>query len=88
MNSLPPDSCDSYESFTRHLADREYFGQKLGLGRIQALLARLGNPERRFPSVHIAGTNGKGSTAAMIAQILAEAGCMGGPCTLPLIVDF
>ena len=85
MNPVP---LDPYESFTAHLADREYFGQKLGLERIRELLNRLGNPERKFPSIHIAGTNGKGSTAAMIAQILAEAGYKVGLYTSPHLVDF
>jgi dihydrofolate synthase/folylpolyglutamate synthase len=79
---------DSYESFTRHLEDREYFGQKLGLARIQRLLDRLGNPEKKFRSIHIAGTNGKGSTAAMIASILHEAGVRVGLYTSPHLNDF
>jgi dihydrofolate synthase/folylpolyglutamate synthase len=78
----------SYEAFTAHLGDREYFGQKLGLERIQKLLDRLGHPERRFKSIHIAGTNGKGSTAAMIASILREAGFKVGLYTSPHLVDF
>lgn len=79
---------DTYEDFTRHLEDREYFGQKLGLERIQELLKRLGNPERKFPSIHIAGTNGKGSTAAMIASILEKAGWRAGLFTSPHLEDF
>lgn len=83
--SLP---LSSYERFTRHLEDREFFGQKLGLERICALLDRMGNPEKRFPSIHIAGTNGKGSTAAMIASILREAGYRVGLFTSPHLQDF
>lgn len=79
---------DSYASFVRHLEDREYFGQKLGLERIQTLLDRLGNPEKKFRSIHIAGTNGKGSTAAMIASILKEAGLKVGLYTSPHLTDF
>ena len=41
-----------------------------GLSRTQALLAKMGNPEKKLKFVHIAGTNGKGSTAAMTASIL------------------
>lgn len=48
--------------------------RKFDLDHMRALLAALGNPERRFPSVLIAGTNGKGSTAATLAAILAAAG--------------
>jgi dihydrofolate synthase/folylpolyglutamate synthase len=79
---------DSYENFTRHLEDREFFGQKLGLERIQAVLERLGHPERKFESIHIAGTNGKGSTAAMIAAILSQAGFRTGLYTSPHLTDF
>ena len=49
-----------------------------GLGPMRALLARLGNPQDRLPFVHIAGTNGKGSTLAMTAAILRAAGCRVG----------
>ncbi len=55
------------------LLDREYFGMKLGLENIQAMLERLDNPQDSFRSIHVAGTNGKGSTSTMIARIL-EAG--------------
>jgi dihydrofolate synthase / folylpolyglutamate synthase len=78
----------SYEAFTRHLGDREYFGQRLGLERIQGLLDRLGNPQEKFRSIHIAGTNGKGSTAAMLAAILKEAGHKTGLYTSPHLEDF
>jgi dihydrofolate synthase/folylpolyglutamate synthase len=79
---------DSYAEFTRHLADREYFGQRLGLERIESLLGRLGNPQNRFRSIHIAGTNGKGSTAAMLAAILEEAGYKTGLYASPHLEDF
>ncbi len=81
-------SLESYESFTRHLADREYFGQKLGLERIGSILNRLGNPQEKFRSIHIAGTNGKGSTAAMLSAILEEAGYKTGLYTSPHLEDF
>ena len=57
---------------------RAWTGRKPGLERTQALLASLGNPERRLRFVHITGTNGKGSTAAMTASILAQAGLRAG----------
>ncbi len=79
---------DSYENFISHIGDREYFGQKLGLERIQALLKRLGDPQDSFRSIHIAGTNGKGSTAAMLASILREAGYSVGLFTSPHLEDF
>ena len=63
-------------------------GSKLGLSRTQELLAHLGNPERELKFVHIAGTNGKGSTAAMTASILRAAGYRVGLYTSPAIQDF
>jgi dihydrofolate synthase/folylpolyglutamate synthase len=45
---------------------------RMGLERVQAALEMLGHPERRFPSIHVAGTNGKGSTCAMIASCLGQ----------------
>jgi len=59
-----------------------------GLGRTQELLQRIGNPEKRLKFVHIAGTNGKGSTAAMTASILRKAGYRTGLYTSPYIYRF
>ena len=60
------------------LLDRLYarrrFGMRPGLDRMQALLARLGHPEREWVAIHVAGTNGKGSVVAMVASILQQAG--------------
>jgi len=78
----------TYEDFTAHLEDREYFGQKLGLDRIRTLLQRLGNPHEQFASIHIAGTNGKGSTANMIAAVLRESSLSVGLYTSPHLQDF
>jgi len=57
--------------------------QKFDLAAMRVLLAALGNPERRFPSVLIAGTNGKGSTAATLASILRASGYRTGLYTSP-----
>ena len=59
-----------------------------GLGRTQELLRRMGNPEKELKFVHIAGTNGKGSTAAMTASILRKAGYRTGLYTSPYIYRF
>ena len=59
-----------------------------GLGRTQALLEKMGNPEKKLKFVHIAGTNGKGSTAAMTASILRKAGYRTGLYTSPFIYRF
>jgi len=59
-----------------------------GLGRTQELLRLMGNPEKQLKYVHIAGTNGKGSTAAMTASILRKAGYCVGLYTSPYIYRF
>ena len=59
-----------------------------GLSRTQELLRRLGNPEKKLKFVHIAGTNGKGSTASMTASILRKAGYKTGLYTSPYIYRF
>ena len=69
------------------LAGLQATGIKPGLGRIRRLLARLDHPERRFPSVLISGTNGKGSTASFLAAILRAAGLRTGLFTSPHLVD-
>ena len=60
---------------------------KLGLENTETLLKALGNPERRFPSVQIAGTNGKGSTAAFLDSICRAAGIRTGLFTSPHLVS-
>lgn len=64
------------------------FGEKPGLERIRFLLDALGNPESSFPAVHVAGTNGKGSTSAMIASILKTTGRRVGLFTSPHLVRY
>ena len=63
-------------------------GSTPGLHRTQALLEKMGNPEKKLKFVHIAGTNGKGSTAAMSASILQRAGYKVGLYTSPYIYRF
>src|SRR5487761_2724880 len=60
---------------------------KLGLDRIRAVLAALGNPQDSFRSVHVAGTNGKGSTCAMIDAGLRAAGVRTGLFTSPHLIE-
>jgi dihydrofolate synthase/folylpolyglutamate synthase len=78
----------SYEKTLAYLYNLERFGIKLDLSNITAILRRLGNPHETFPSVHVAGTNGKGSVAAMLHSILCEAGFRAGLYTSPHLVDF
>jgi dihydrofolate synthase/folylpolyglutamate synthase len=78
------------EAVGRILALRggEVAGMRQGLERIEALLEALGNPERAFTLVHVGGTNGKGSVAAMTAAILEAAGRRVGLYTSPHLCDF
>jgi dihydrofolate synthase / folylpolyglutamate synthase len=78
----------SYPQSVEFLYGLQKHGIKPGLEAIQALLDRLGRPERRYPSLHIGGTNGKGSTAAMTASMLQAAGYRVGLYTSPHLVDF
>jgi len=69
-----------------YLGRLEHFGVKLGLENITALCLALGNPQNRFLSVHVAGTNGKGSVSAMLAGIMREHGLKTGLYTSPHLV--
>ena len=62
-------------------------GAKFGLERMRILLAELGNPEQGQRFVHVAGTNGKGSTCAMLASVLREAGFRTGLYTSPHLIS-
>ncbi|MCS6808877.1 MAG: folylpolyglutamate synthase/dihydrofolate synthase family protein [Bacteroidota bacterium] len=59
-----------------------------GLHRIRSILYKLGNPHKRFPSIHIAGTNGKGTVSSILASVLREAGYKVGLYTSPHIIRF
>lgn len=63
-------------------------GSKPGLSRTQALLKKMGNPEKKLKFIHIGGTNGKGSTAAMLSSVLEQAGYRTGLYTSPFIFRF
>ncbi|WP_255021476.1 folylpolyglutamate synthase/dihydrofolate synthase family protein [Cyanobium sp. L1E-Cus] len=72
---------DLIEPFSRR-------GVDLGLDRLQAALAELGNPERRFAAVQVAGTNGKGSICTLVHQALLAAGIRAGLYTSPHLVSW
>ena len=61
---------------------------KLGLERVEALLGELGDPHRRLRVLHVAGTNGKGSTCALLEGALRARGLRVGIYTSPHLVDF
>jgi dihydrofolate synthase / folylpolyglutamate synthase len=73
----------NYSDAVRYLFGLERFGWQLGLGRMQAMAAELGDPQNRFRTLHVAGTNGKGSVCAMIESILHQAGLRTGLYTSP-----
>jgi dihydrofolate synthase/folylpolyglutamate synthase len=66
-----------------YLGHLQHFGIKLGLENIATLCEALGDPQDRFPSVHVAGTNGKGSVSAMLAEVLEAHGFRAGLYTSP-----
>ena len=70
------------------LDDLQRRGMLLGLDRVEALADHLGNPERAFPSVLIAGTNGKGTVAALLDAVLVRAGLRVGRYTSPHLIDW
>ncbi len=78
----------SYEQAEKFILSREFFGMKLGLENIRNFLASIGSPQDKYPTIHIGGTNGKGSTSAMIASVLRSAGLKTGLYTSPHLVDF
>lgn len=78
----------AYRETLDFLYSLERYGIKFGLEAIGSLLAKLGNPHRRYATLHIGGTNGKGSSAVMAAAILQAAGHRVGLYTSPHVYDF
>ncbi|MFX3624042.1 MAG: folylpolyglutamate synthase/dihydrofolate synthase family protein [Ectobacillus sp.] len=78
----------TYEEAIKWIHSRLKFGMKPGLERMQWMLGRLDNPERRIKCVHFAGTNGKGSTVTYMRSILQQAGYKVGTFTSPYIETF
>ncbi len=77
-----------YQETLDWLFGLENMGIKLGLGRVRELLGCLGDPQKTYRSVHVAGTNGKGSVCAMAAAVLQASGQRTGLYTSPHLVDF
>lgn len=75
-------------NYLDYLFSFQRFGIKLGLDNINHLLRHLGNPEQKFPAIHVAGTNGKGSVVAFIYSALMEMGYSVGQFISPHLVDF
>ena len=78
----------TYAETVQYLFALKRFGVKLGLDAITTILRRLNNPQHQYPTLHIAGTNGKGSSAAMVAAVLQAGGYRVGLYTSPHLIDF
>ncbi len=84
-----PLSRDSvYDQALSYLYGLQKFGMKFGLSKTENLLQAFGRPQDQLKLIHIAGTNGKGSVAAMAASIFSQAGYRVGLYTSPHLVDF
>lgn len=78
----------TYEAALNWMLNRTKFGIVPGLQRMEEMLVRLDNPHHHIKAVHVAGTNGKGSTISYLQSILLEAGYAVGTFTSPYIIDY
>ncbi|HTX07168.1 MAG TPA: folylpolyglutamate synthase/dihydrofolate synthase family protein [Solirubrobacteraceae bacterium] len=76
------------EEAERYILSRELFGMRFGLDRMRRLMTAMGNPQLRFQSIHVVGTNGKSSTVRMTAAILRRHGLRTGAYLSPHLVSF
>ena len=78
----------NYEEAVAYIDETPKFTKKNSLDHTKECLRRLGNPQDKFKVIHVAGTNGKGSTCAFLTSVLREAGYSCGLFTSPHLVDF
>ena len=78
----------SYQESVDYLYGLQKYGIKFGLNCTANILNRLGNPEQTLRCIHVGGTNGKGSTSAMLSSVLKEHGLRVGLYTSPHLVRF
>ena len=78
----------TYQEAVDYIEKHTWSTTRLGLERTQELLERLGNPQKKLKFIHVAGSNGKGSTCAMLDAILRESGYCTGLYISPYIQDF
>lgn len=78
----------NYQETMLYLDGLGKFGIRLGMERIEGLLRELGNPEQKIKTIHVTGTNGKGSVSSMIANILRAANLKVGKFTSPHLVKY
>ncbi|MEE6449658.1 folylpolyglutamate synthase/dihydrofolate synthase family protein [Gottfriedia acidiceleris] len=79
---------NTYKEALKWMYNRTKFGIVPGLQRMEEMLVRLGNPQLSVKAIHVAGTNGKGSTIAFLQSILLDAGYSVGTFTSPYILDY
>ena len=82
------ENSDKINSQLNYLYNLQRLGIKVGLSHTLELLKRCGNPHKHYKSIHVAGTNGKGSTCSMVAEILIKAGYKVGVYSSPHLVRF
>lgn len=78
----------TYEEAIDYIEGLARFGIKLGLSRIERLLKLLGNPQDKYRTVHVTGTNGKGSVSSMLSCVLTHSGCRTGLYISPHLVSY
>ncbi len=78
----------SYSDAINYIHSTSWLGSRPGLSRIRELCQLLGNPQDKLPTVHIAGTNGKGSVSQMLTRILMAEGKLVGTFTSPYVYSF
>lgn len=78
----------NYDEALKYLESLEVFGIRLGLQRIEELLRRLDNPEKKYKTIHITGTNGKGSTAHFVTNALTACGIKTALYTSPHLICY
>ncbi len=78
----------NYLESLEYLDELSTFGTKLGLGRIKQLVTYLDNPQTRYKTIHITGTNGKGSTSSMLSSILTTSNIKTGLYISPHLVSY
>lgn len=78
----------NYKEALEYLDELNVFGISLGLVRIQKLLELMGNPQNDYKTIHVTGTNGKGSVTAMLTEILKQSGAKVGMYTSPHLVSY
>ncbi len=77
----------TFEESVRLLLEKHVYVKKTGLEKVRQVLEKLGNPHKGLKTVHVTGTNGKGSVCATLESILCEAGYKTGSFTSPHLVN-